>query len=128
MEGNSQNQEHDPLFPAERMIFLLGNQDHFHAGNHHAFRRDRGYNYLESYLGQDGEEILNVTENDGIRGQPVEGHCHGSVLLRHHVSLFIQTIRSFSLTVTYCYFPDWSHMKHPSPQQFPAHVKWHQPG
>lgn len=89
MEGNSQNQEHDLLFPAERMIFLLGSQGHLHAEDHHAVRHDRGYNYLESYPGQDGAEILTVTENDGIRDQPVEGRYHGLVLLRHHVSLFI---------------------------------------
>lgn len=128
MEENSQDQEHDLLFPAARMICLLGSQDHLHAGDHHAVRHDKGYNYLESYLGQDGAEILTVTENDGIRDQPVEGRCHGLVLLRHHVSLSIRKIRNISLTDTYYYFLDWNHMKHPSPQQFPAHVKWHQPG
>lgn len=89
MEGNSQSQEHDLLFPVERMIFLLRSQDHLHAGDHRAFRHDRGYNYLESYLGQNGAEILTVIENVGIRDQPVEGRCHGLVLLRHHVSLYI---------------------------------------
>lgn len=90
MEGNSQSQEHDLLLQVERMIFLLRSQDHLHAGDHHAFRHDRGYNYLESYLGQNEAEILTVIENADIRDQPVGGRCHGLVLLRHHVSLLYE--------------------------------------
>lgn len=110
------------------MISLLGNQDHWHAEDHHVVRHDRGYSCLESYLGQDGAEILSVTENDGIRDRPVEGRCHGLVLFRHYVSLSLRTARNASLTGTYCYFLDLYHMKHPSPQQFPALVKWRQQG
>lgn len=90
MEGNSQSQEHDLLLLVERMIFLLRSQDHLHAEDRHAFRHDRGYNYLESYLGQSVAEILNVIENVDIRDQPVEGRCHGLVLLGHHVNLLYE--------------------------------------
>lgn len=93
MEGSSQNQVHGLVFPAERMISLLGNLDHWHAEDHHVVRHDRGYNCLESYLVQDGAEILIVTENDDIRDQPAAGRCRGLVLFRHCVSLSLPTAR-----------------------------------
>lgn len=129
MEGSSQNQVHGLVFPAERMISLLRNQDHWHAEDHHAVRHDRGYNCLESYLVQDGAEILTVTENDDIRDQPAAGRCHGLVLFRPIMSAFpYRQIFNVSLMNSYCYFLDLYHMKHPSPQQFHAHAKWRQPG